>query len=131
QRIEELVAKKRKFLHSYKEQLADVEGLTFNVESDDIYNGVWATSIVFDESHTMKKLDAIKKLAALHIPARPFFYPLSSLPAYKSYHTGSQQKNPNAYDISERGITLPCSYNLKEDHISMICDGIKKILGLC
>ena len=85
-------------------------------------------SMVFGKSHEMKKLDAIEKLAALNVPARPFFYPLSCLPAYEHYGTGSRNENPNAFDVSDRGITLPCHYNLTDDQIDFICDGIRKIL---
>ena len=128
QRIDELISKKREILHSYKKQLAEIDDLTLNMETEDVFNGVWATSLIFGKSHAMTKLEAIKKLAEINIPSRPFFYPLSSLPAYQHYNTGSQEKNPNAYDISDRGITLACSYNLTDEQISAICNGIKKIL---
>jgi perosamine synthetase len=128
QRIDELIAKKREIFHAYKEQLADIEDLQFNTESEDVYNGVWATSMIFGKTHKMTKLEAIKKLAELNVPSRPFFYPLSSLPAYKYFNTGSEEENPVAYDTSNRGITLACSYDLTIDQISFICDGIRKIL---
>ena len=129
QRIDELVDRKRYLLHRYKDNLSDIQDLQFNMETDDVYNGVWATTLVFGKSHNMKKLDAIEKLVELNVPARPFFYPLSSLPAYEHYSIGSKQKNPNAYDVSERGITLACHYNLTDEQIDFICDGIKTILG--
>jgi len=128
QRIEELISKKREFYHRYKEQLAGIEDLQFNLETETVFNGVWATTLVFGKSHKMGKLDAIAKLAELNVPARPFFYPLSWLPAYKNYKTGSEKENPVAYDVSGRGITLACSYNLTNDQIDFICDGIKQIL---
>jgi perosamine synthetase len=128
QRIDELVDRKRYLLHRYKENLEDVPDLQFNVETDDIYNGVWATTIVFGKSHKIKKLDAIEKLAKLDVPARPFFYPLSSLPAYEQFGTGSKEENPNAFDVSDRGITLACHYNLTDEQIDFICDGIRAIL---
>jgi perosamine synthetase len=128
QRIDELIERKREILHSYKEQLADIEDLQFNMETDEVYNGVWATSLIFGKSHKITKLEAIDKLAKLDVPSRPFFYPLSSLPAYQHYKTGSLKKNPNAYDISDHGITLACSYGLTKDQITKICEGIKKIL---
>jgi perosamine synthetase len=129
QRIDELVKRKRYFLHRYKEKLSDIKDLQFNMETDDVYNGVWATTLVFGKSHHIKKLEAIERLAKLNVPARPFFYPLSSLPAYEPYGTGSKDKNPNAYDVSERGITLACHYSLTNEQIDFICDGIKTILG--
>ena len=79
-------------------------------------------------SFGINKIDAVNKLDQLNIPARPFFYPLSSLPAYKHYGTGSINENPNAYDISERGITLASHYGLTDEQIDYISDGIRKIL---
>jgi perosamine synthetase len=128
QRIDQLVARKREIFHSYKRQLADIEDLTFNMESKDVFNGVWATSVVFGKSHQLTKPEAIQKLADLKIPSRPFFYPLSSLPAYEHFKTGSLEQNPRAYDISNRGITLACSYGLTEAQITRICEGIRTIL---
>jgi len=128
QRIDELIERKRYLLHRYKENLKDIPDLQFNIETDDVVNGVWATTIVFGKPHNMKKLDAISKLAKLDVPARPFFYPLSSLPAYENYGTGSMEENPNSYDVSDRGITLACDYNLTDEQIDFICDGIRTIL---
>ncbi|MBB14534.1 pyridoxal-5'-phosphate-dependent protein [Candidatus Poribacteria bacterium] len=129
QRVCELVERKRYLLHRYKENLLDIEDLAFNVETDEVYNGAWATTIVFGKSHKMTKQKAIEKLAVLNVPARPFFYPLSSLPAYKHYKTGSREENPNAYDISSRGITLSCHYKLTDKQIDFMCEAVRKILG--
>jgi perosamine synthetase len=85
--------------------------------------------LVFGKSHGLKKLEAIKKLSELDVPARPFFYPLSSLPAYEHYGTGSKEENPNAFDVSERGITLASHYNLTDDQLDFITDGIRNILS--
>jgi perosamine synthetase len=129
ERINQLIDRKRYLLHRYKKNLVDIDDLQFNIETEDVYNGVWATTMVFGKSHNMKKLDLIAKLSELDVPARPFFYPLSSLPAYEHYETGSKEQNPNAYDVSDRGITLSCDYNLTDDQIDYICDGIKTLLS--
>lgn len=128
QRIDKLITRKQHFLHRYKENLGNIPDLQFNTEDSEIVNGAWATTVVFGKSHGLKKLSAIEKLSNMNVPARPFFYPLSSLPAYNGYGTGSIKENPNAYDISERGITLACHYNLTDGQIDTICASIRKIL---
>jgi len=128
QRISELVERKRYLLHAYKDRLNNVPDLQFNLENEDTYNGVWSTSLVFGKTHGVTKKEVISRLDELGVPARPFFFPLSSLPAYEYYGTGSQEKNPNAYDISNRGITLSGHYDLTDSQIDKICDGIKTIL---
>jgi len=71
----------------------------------------------------------MEKLAKLGVPSRPFFYPLSSLPAYPGFREKYEPMNPVAYDICSRGINLPGAANLTHDQIGMVCEGIKTILG--
>ena len=128
QRIKELINKKRWLLKEYKKHLSDIEDIQFNYEPKHIVNGVWSTTIVFGKSHKMTKKKAIVELAKLGVPARPFFYPLSSLPAFPGMKKKYQKRNPNAYDISTRGINLSCAMNLTKQEIDFICNGIRKIL---
>lgn len=129
QRIEELVERKRLLLKMYKERLSDIPDLQFNSERTGVYNGVWVTGLVFGKSHRMTKKKAMEELEKMGLPARPFFYPLSSLPAYPGYKDKYFENNPVAYDISSRGLNLPCAFNLTEDQIDVYCNSIRKILG--
>lgn len=129
QRLDELVGRKREIFRMYKERLAGIEDLQFNAEPEHIVNSVWVTGVVFGKSHNMTKLDAMKKLEEIGIPSRPFFYPLSSLPAYPGCEERYRDRNPVARDISARGINLSCAMNLTEEQIDAICNGIKTILG--
>jgi perosamine synthetase len=130
QRLEELVKKKREIFQMYKEKLKDVADLFFNDERSGVYNSVWITGLVFGQSHRMSKKEAMKKLESIGVPSRPFFYPLSSLPAYPECNEKEYQKrNPVAYDCSSRGINLPGALNLEEDQIEKVCSGIRTILS--
>jgi perosamine synthetase len=128
QRLDELVNKKRWIWQSYMKNLADVPGLTFNAEPQDVFNSVWITALVFAPELGLSKTDAMKKLGDLGIPSRPFFYPLSSLPAYPGAEPTYSKRNPRAYDISTRGINLPGALNLTEDQIDRTCEGVRKIV---
>lgn len=128
QRLAELIAKKRQIFFGYKKRLAGVADMVLNEESNDVYNGVWATSLVLGKSHNMSKQLLMQGLQKQGLPSRPFFYPMSMLPAYASYGTGDQIRNPVAYDVSARGITLPAAYQMTEDQLDIYCAGIKNIL---
>jgi perosamine synthetase len=129
QRLDELVGKKRWIFEKYKEKLADVPGLQFNAEPDGGFNSVWITGMVFDRSHGMSKPDAIAGLERMGLPLRPFFYPLSSLPAYPGMEAVYRPRNPVAYDVSSRGVNLPGALNMAEDQIDAMCDGIRALLA--
>jgi perosamine synthetase len=128
-RLDELVGKKREIWQMYKERLADIEDIEFNAEPEGVFNSVWITALVFGKSHQMTKHDAIDRLKEIGIPARPFFYPLSSLPAYPGFEARYKSRNPRAYDISNRGINLPGALNLTEDQVDAVSDGVRRILG--
>lgn len=129
QRVDELVEKKRSYWKAYKERLADIEDIELNAEPEGVFNGVWITTLVFGKSHKLNKRDAMEKLQKLGLPTRPCFYPLSSLPAYPGMEAVYRPRNPRAYDICDRAISLPGALNLTIDQIDAVCDGIKTILG--
>ena len=128
QRIEELVDIKRNQLKMYRERLDKIEDIFLNTEPEGGVNGAWITAVLFGKSHKLQALEVVEKLAEMDIPARPFFYPLSSLPAYPMARAKYETMNPVAYDISTRGINLPGSAILTEDQIDWICEGIKKLI---
>ena len=128
QRLDELIAKKRWIFESYRERLADIEDIELNAEPEEGFNGVWITGLLIGKSYGMNKLQAMEKLTALDLPSRPFFYPLSSLPAYPGYESIYRPRNPRAYDICARGINLPGAFTLTEEQIDLVCDGIRTIL---
>ena len=128
QRLDELVAKKRWIFNQYKDKLADIPDIQLNAEPKGVYNSVWITGLLIGKSYNMNKLQAMDKFKALGLPTRPFFYPLSSLPAYPGYDSVYRKRNPRAYDICSRGINLPGALILTEDQIDCICDGVHKVL---
>lgn len=127
-RIDELVDKKRWIWHGFRERLAEIPDLLINPEPSYVKNGVWAPALVFGKSHGMTCDKALEEVPKLGLPVRPFFYPLSSLPAFSSTPAGNVH-NPVATDVSSRGINLPCSLNLTHQDLDRYSAGIKKLLG--
>lgn len=122
-RIDELVEKKHKIFQWYKQRLEHIDGITLNSQSKGCINSYWMVTVIIDRIYRMDKLQLIKKLFENNINSRPFFYPVSSLPPYKS-----KVDNPVAYSLSKYGVNLPCSLNIKEEHVEYICLAFIKIL---
>ena len=125
ERIEELVSIKRHHYNFYKDELKNLK-LQLNYEPPNVLNSAWITSIVLDKSYNINKSLFIEKMQKIGIPSRPFFYPLSSIPAFKEF---KKVDNPNSYDISNRGVNLPGAANLTDDQLFLICNSIKKVLN--
>ena len=79
------------------------------------------TVLIKDKS--IDKLDLIKYLNKNKIQSRPLFYPLSSMPPYKSLSNNLNYREINkvSYKISPKGINLPSAFNLEEKDIKKVC----------
>ena len=129
QRLSELVERKRWIWQSYVDRLSDIPDLHLNPEPEHVHNGVWCTALVFGKSHGLLKEEIIERLAAEGLPGRPFFWPLSSLPAYPNRQVKGSVENPVAYDVSSRAINLPSALNIQEGDIDRMCAGIHTLVG--
>lgn len=129
QRLDALVAKKRAMWNAYKEGLRDIEDLEFNPEPEGTFNSAWITALVFGTRHGLSGRSAIDAMGRLGLPLRPFFHPLSSLPAYASLRGDHAARNPVAYDIGARAVNLPGAFILTEAQIQRVCTGLRTILG--
>lgn len=132
ERIDELLARKRQIFKWYQSELGDIRGFTLNYEAPNIRNTFWMVTIVLDETFNMKKEALMALMAENGIDCRPFFYPLSSLPAYQHLQQASQarQRNKTAYKISPYGLNLPCGMKMTEEKVHYVCGVVKSILGI-
>jgi perosamine synthetase len=90
-RLDELVTRKREIFSWYQEELYGFPGLTLNQTEPAVNNAYWMTTIIWDYGFRLGKETMIKELGSRGVTCRPFFYPLSSLPAYEKHtqaHTG-------------------------------------------
>tara|TARA_R110000744_G_scaffold13677_6_gene39587 strand:- start:14663 stop:15796 length:1134 start_codon:yes stop_codon:yes gene_type:complete len=127
-RLEELVNIQRRQFSLYSTLLQDIPHISLNIEPSEVHNSYWITALVIGEQYGIDKFELMKRLHKLEVPCRPFFYPLSKLPAYNQEEE-YKERNPNAYSISQRGINLPAAANLTEEQISFVSEGIKEVLS--
>jgi len=129
QRVEELVQAKRHLLWRYRQAFADVPDVYLNSEPPEGRNGAWCTALVIGRSFGLDKEQVIQALARMGLEGRPFFYPLSSIPAYGGASPEKQAVNPVAYDVSRRGICLPAAFRTTDGELLAYSNAIRSILG--
>jgi len=132
ERIDELVEKKRQIFSWYRENLQSVEGITLNYEAPGTKNTYWMVTAIFDPKFGLEKEEIMRRMKEKDIDLRPFFYPLSSEPAYSALpaaHT-AQKRNEVSYRISPYGVNLPCGMNMTEDLVEYICSCVKSVMGV-
>jgi perosamine synthetase len=130
ERIDELIERKRQQFEWYKEGLADVHDITLNAEPADTRNAFWMVTVVLDPKLGLNKTQLMERLGQYGMDTRPFFHPLSSIPAYEDSEQAylARERNTVVYRISPYAINLPSALSLGKDEILYVCDTLKEIL---
>ena len=114
----------------YEKNLRDVKGIELNYGAPETHNVYWMVTAVLDPRIGLKKEELMRLMDEQHIDCRPFFFPLSSIPAY--YETEQARlalaRNRNAYRVTPYGINLPSGLNLTEDNVAFVCGILKAAL---
>lgn len=129
ERIDELMARKQEIFRWYKEALAGLD-LTLNAEPEGTFNSYWMVTAVFSRDFKMNKADIIAALARQGVDTRPFFHPLSAIPAFRDHPQAlsGQQDNPVCYAVSERAINLPSALSLDRASIDIVAAAVRTLL---
>ncbi|MFH1380017.1 MAG: DegT/DnrJ/EryC1/StrS family aminotransferase [bacterium] len=129
-RLDELLSKRRQIFTWYAERLADIDGIQLNNESRNVKNSYWITVALINKKYKLKKEVIQAECKKYNIDVRPFFYPLSSMPAFAPYCRNKNMRkiNPVSYEISPYGICLPSGATLSEKDVDYVCMVLRNIL---
>jgi len=132
ERIDELVERKRQIFNWYQSELGNIQGVTLNYEAVDTKNTYWMVTVVLDQKLGLQKDVLMALMSEKSIDCRPFFHPLSSIPAYQKLEQAkkARQRNKNDYKISPFGLNLPCGMNMTREKVAHVCDVLKSTLGV-
>ena len=129
ERLDELVAIKRRIFEQYRQELAGLD-VQMNLDRPGTRGSFWMSTIVWNGGPSKDSL--MDMLEGDGIDTRPFFHPLSSLPAYRHSPQAHAAKlrNATSYRIAERGINLPSALSLNRDDIASASTSIRSHLTL-
>lgn len=131
ERVEELVGKKREIFRIYQEAFSDRPLISLNPDHPDVYNSYWMTTASFSENLGLDKFQIIQLLKEMGISTRPFFDPLSSLPAYKNTKDASRARESNraTFLLAQKAINLPSAASLTFKDIGRVKQVIDNLVG--
>jgi perosamine synthetase len=131
ERIDELVERKRQIFSWYQQELSDVAEISLNAEPPNTKNSYWMVTVVLSKKLGLDKKNLMDKMAEYNVDTRPFFYPLSSLPAYQHLPEASkaQSRNIVSYQISPYGINFPSNLNLTREQVNAVVKVFRQIMS--
>ncbi len=130
ERLEELVARKRQIFSWYQQELGELTGVTLNCEAPGTKNTYWMVTVLLSERFGLEKRKLMELLAQENIDSRPFFHPLSAIPAYEKSEQArrARARNTVSHSLSLRGVNLPSGLHLTQEKVKFVCDKLKNIL---
>jgi perosamine synthetase len=130
-RLPELIEKKRQIFGWYEERLAD-SGVQLNAEGANESVTYWMVTAVLPTDRDVTPDRLRGELAAAGIATRPFFHPLTSIPAFAGTTAalGAAERNPVSYDLARRGINLPSALTLTESQVDRVCVELLQLWGV-
>lgn len=106
ERIDELIAAKRRIFDYYASGLRDLP-CRLNPEPPGTINGYWMPTIVVDDGVAFDREELLANFRRDQIDGRVFFWPLSQLPMFEP-----QPEHRVAYGLYGRAVNLPSYHDL-------------------
>tara|TARA_B100000900_G_C20566412_1_gene711309 strand:- start:164 stop:1888 length:1725 start_codon:yes stop_codon:yes gene_type:complete len=125
ERVDELIALKRRIFSWYEKYLKNLDMITLNYEAPKTKSIYWMTSIVLNPKSKIKRDSLIKYLLKNKIDSRPVFPELSSFHYWGKKNVKTLK---NSKYLSANAINLPSGVCLKEKDIKRVCQVIRKYL---
>jgi perosamine synthetase len=120
ERIEELVAGKRRIFQYYAEAFKNLP-VTMNPEPLGTVNGYWMPTIVFNSDTNFDRTVLIDALKANNIDARVFFWPLTMMSFFQN-----STHNENAFHVYINAINLPSYHDISTNELRRVTDIIAR-----
>lgn len=114
ERIDELIAGKKRIFAYYAEHLGDLP-LRMNPQPAGTENGFWMPTIVVDDVVAFNRDHLLEAFKADNIDGRVFFWPLSLLPMFEN-----KPENAVSYSLYQRAVNLPTYHDLSASEMDRV-----------
>jgi perosamine synthetase len=126
EKLDELVAARRRNADLYSSLLAEVEGITTPPEVGDVENVFWMYGILVDEEAFGMSRNALREaLASRGIETRTFFIPIHYQPIYHPQYR--DQSFPVAERFCAEGLYLPSASSLTRGQVRYVVEAVRDI----
>jgi perosamine synthetase len=129
ERLDEFIVRKRRMGRRYGELLGDIAGLRLPLAGADYAENIyWVYGVVLEDSVPFDAEEATRRLAALGVASRPFFWPMHQQPVLRKMGLFADDCHPNAERLARRGFYLPSGLALNEQQIERVGELVRDVL---
>ena len=129
ERLDEFIARKRAMGAAYTERLREVPGLQLPLAATDYAANVyWVYGVVLDEALGFDAEEAMRRLGAMGIGTRPFFWPMHEQPVLRGMGLFVGEEYPVSERLARRGFYLPSGVALTAEELERVTKAVRESL---
>ncbi len=128
ERMELIVAKKRKMGREYTRRLQDIPGLQLPVEKPWAHSVYWMYGVVLSTDTGMDNVEFARRLVERGVDTRPFFLGIHEQPVFHKMGLFAGEKYPVAERLARQGLYLPSGLALTDEQMEQVCQAVKEVL---
>ncbi len=129
ERMDEIVARKRRMGQAYSERLREIPVLQLPVEEPWARHVYWMYGVVLEESAGIDAGELARRLKAEGVETRPFFLGMHEQPVFLERGLFRGERYPVTERIARRGLYLPSGLTITEGQIDRVCGAVRRALA--
>jgi perosamine synthetase len=127
-RMDEIVARKRRIGQAYTDRLSEVDGLELQVQQPWARSVYWMYGVVVREDTGLDAASLAVRLQQRGVETRPFFLGMHEQPALHERGLFSGESYPVAERLARQGLYLPSGLALEEAQIDRVCAAVREAI---
>jgi perosamine synthetase len=130
ERLDEFVVRKRRMGELYTRLLAGVPGLQLPLAKVDYAENIyWVYGLVLEDQVSFDAEEAMRRLRALGVDTRPFFWPMHEQPVLRRRGLFAGESYPVAERLARRGFYLPSGMGISEAQIKRVAESVRSVFA--
>lgn len=129
ERLDEFTARKRSMGRKYTEQLLSIAGLELmppkTPYAENIY---WVYGVVLKDEVPFDAEEAMKRLGAIGVGTRPFFWPMHEQPVFRKRGLFTDESYPVAERLARRGFYIPSGMALVDKQMEKVVEAMISLM---
>ena len=129
EKIDEIVARKRRMGQTYNRLLKDIDGLELPPEEPWARSVYWMYGVVLSEKIGVDASQFAQRLRQREIETHPFFLGMHEQPVLHKRGLFVEESYPVAERLARRGLYLPSGLALTEEQLTRVCEVVHEVLS--
>jgi perosamine synthetase len=129
ERLEELVARKRRMGRKYTELFSGIPGIQLPLAKTEYARNIyWVYGVVLKDDVPFNAEEAMRRLRIEGIGTRPFFWPMHEQPVFQKRGLFTGESHPVSERLARRGFYVPSGMALSDAQMERVAEALYEVM---